>query len=67
MANKNPKRPPIAVLFKCQWQTGKTIQKRIPIAIEQEVIAIAHCLDQNPSIASQVLAFAKALAQQTAN
>lgn len=67
MANKNPKRPPSAVLFKNQWQTGKTIQKRIPIAIEQDVIAIAQCLDQNPSIASQVLAFAKALADQTAN
>lgn len=66
MANKNPKRPDNTALFKSQWQTGKTIQKRIPVAIEKDVIAIAQCLDKNPDIASEVLAFAKALAEQTA-
>jgi hypothetical protein len=58
MANPNPKKPDETYLFKSQWRTGKTVQRRLPSAIETPVFAIAHCIDRNPSIANQYLAIA---------
>ena len=65
MANKNAI-PPKCHQFKPGWRSGKTKNIKLPIVLEADIKAIAQCLDQNPSIANQVLAFAKALAEQTA-
>lgn len=66
MANKNAI-PPKCHQFKPGWRSGKTKNIKLPIVLEADIKAIAQCLDQNPSIASQVLAFAKVLAEQKAN
>ena len=64
MSNPAPIRPYNEVLFKGQWQTGKTVQQRIPIAIKSPVVEIARCIDRNPAIADEVLKFAQSLVEQ---
>lgn len=47
-----------------KWKTGKTKTTRVPSAIEPQIKAIAICLDEDPSIADQVLRFAQSLVEQ---
>jgi hypothetical protein len=65
MPNPKPKRPDESFLFKSQWKTGKTVQRRIPLAIETPVLEIARCLDRDPTIAAQVLEFAQSLVERS--
>ena len=51
----------IETRFQPGWQSGKTKTVKLPIVIEADVKAIAHCIDRNPAIAAQVLAFAQSL------
>ena len=60
MANKNAVLPKSAQ-FKPGWKSGKTKAIKVPIALEKEIRAIALILDENPSIFSEILEFAKTL------
>ena len=51
----------IETRFKPQWESGKTKQVSIPVAIVPQSMPILHCIDKNPAIASQLLALAKSL------
>jgi hypothetical protein len=64
MSNANPALPPVTSRFKPQWQSGKTKQVSIPVAIVDDVLAIARCLDRDPTIAAQVVEFAQSLVEQ---
>lgn len=64
MSNTNPVLPPSESRFKPRWQSGKTKQISIPIVITDDIMAIARCLDRDPTIAAQVLEFAQSLVEQ---
>jgi hypothetical protein len=64
VANPNPKPAPPETQFKAGWVSGKTKTVKIPIVLELQVKAIAHCIDRNPAIADQVLKFAQSLVEQ---
>lgn len=60
MANKNAV-PPKSAQFKPGWKSGKTKAIKVPVSLEKQIRAIALILDENPSIFSEILEFAKTL------
>jgi hypothetical protein len=63
MSNKSPILPPKETRFRPRWQSGKTKQISLPVAIAPQCIEIAHCIDIDPAIADQVLKFAQSLVE----
>ena len=61
MANPNPVPAPIETQFKPGWMSGQTKNIKIPIVLESQVKAIAHCIDRDPAIADKVIAYAQSL------
>ena len=65
MANPKPLPAPAESLYKPKWKTGQTKTIRVPVAISEAVMAIAHCIDADPTIAAQLLEYAQSLVEQS--
>ncbi len=63
MSNPNPNLS-AETQFKPGWQSGKTKAVKIPIVLEDDIKAIARCLDRDPTIAAQLLEYAQSLVEQ---
>lgn len=65
MANSKPLPAPAESLYKPKWKTGQTKTVRIPVAISETIMAIAHIIDRNPQLADQILKIAQEIEQPT--
>ena len=63
MSNPNPNLS-VETQFKPGWKSGKTKAVKIPIVLEDDIKAIARCLDRDQTIAAQRLDFAQSLVEQ---